>query len=329
MNVGQAIYSILSGDSTLTTLVDGRIYPERATDLSATPYVVYSIQSVSPYDTKSGTSVLDEASVEVYAVGPDYGDLMAIVNAVRNALDRVSGNFGDAAVQSCNFVDEQADFEPVSREYIVQQTYDFRLLRAGSAPVSDLASVQGILIEDDNLTDSTYCTKIVFPDDNLSISDRVATITMGTGSADFDFLALELSAAKLNGGASALSFDQADTDIAFDTTAVDLSDTMQTSLNGIRVPSGTYIVRLVATAVTDSNNVAPHFKIEVGNTREIGSEATCFITGTHGDTHATASTCFLYASAGNETLEVVAYNHASANNSFELSFVQFSLQKVA
>lgn len=325
MNVGQAIYSILSGDSTLSGLVDGRIYPERATDLSATPYVVYSIQSVSPFDTKSGTSVLDEASVEVYAVGPDYGDLMTIVNAVRNALDRVSGNFGDAAVQSCNFVDEQADFEPVSREYIVQQTYDFRLLRAGTAPVTSLASVQGILIEDDALTDSTYCTKIVFPDENLSITNRVATITMGTGSgsADFDFFALELSAQYLSGGPNKIGFSNTETDIAFDTTAVDLSDTMQTYLNGIQVPSGTYLVRFMATAVTLDSNVEPHFKFEVGNTREIGGRATCVIS----DNYGTASACFLYQASGQETLEVLAFNDAGSDT-FYLDFVQFSLQKL-
>ena len=66
MKVGACINRMLLNDSDVTTMVGTRIYPERAPEGAAAPFIVYSVVSNQTSDSKNGTPI-DEAQLEVFS----------------------------------------------------------------------------------------------------------------------------------------------------------------------------------------------------------------------------------------------------------------------
>jgi hypothetical protein len=80
---------MLLNDSDVSTVVGTRIYPERAPEGAAAPFIVYSVISNQPSDSKNGTPI-DEAQLEVFSVASTYADTNSLADFVRSALDRQS-----------------------------------------------------------------------------------------------------------------------------------------------------------------------------------------------------------------------------------------------
>ena len=72
MTVGKAIYNILSNTTAVTDIVTTKIYPEIAPQNETQPYIVYSVVSNSPSDTKDDNGNIDEAQIEVYCFNTKY-----------------------------------------------------------------------------------------------------------------------------------------------------------------------------------------------------------------------------------------------------------------
>lgn len=86
-----AIYSILSGESSLTDLVSTRIYPVFPPQGSSFPLVVFTLGNNEPLNQKDGTSPVDtdQLQVDVYATTALTAE--AIDTAIRSAIDNYSG----------------------------------------------------------------------------------------------------------------------------------------------------------------------------------------------------------------------------------------------
>ena len=133
MKVGLAIYNILRNDSAVQALVSGRIYPELAPEGAAMPYIVYSVVSNTPSDTKKSTPV-DEARCELFSVQTTYSLVNDLADKVRAALDRAGVTVTDATagtitVQSINYTNEITEVSPDRKTYIAVQDYTFRITR--------------------------------------------------------------------------------------------------------------------------------------------------------------------------------------------------------
>ena len=133
MKVGLAIYNLLKNDSAVNTLVSGRIYPELAKEGVLMPYIVYSVVSNSPSDTKDGTPI-DEAQCEIFSVGQNYQACNNLADEVRAALDRKGvtvsdASAGDITVQSIQYTNEITEVSADRKTYIAVQDYTFRIKR--------------------------------------------------------------------------------------------------------------------------------------------------------------------------------------------------------
>ena len=127
MKVGAAIYSMLKDDSAVAALVGTRIYPELAEEGAATPYVVYSVVSNTPVDTKDSAPV-DEAQLEVFSVADTYAAANDLADKVRDALARKSKLVYDlATVQSIKYTNEVTEVSAERNMYISVQDYTVRL----------------------------------------------------------------------------------------------------------------------------------------------------------------------------------------------------------
>lgn len=129
MKVGAAIYSLLVNDSAVSALVGTRIYPELAEEGASAPYIVYSVVSNTPSDTKEGTPI-DEAQLEIFSVGNTYAAANDLADKVRAALDRKSQIVvGTVTVQSIQYSNEVVEVSEKRDLYISVQDYTTRITR--------------------------------------------------------------------------------------------------------------------------------------------------------------------------------------------------------
>ena len=126
MKVGAAIYSMLKDDSAVSALVGTRIYPELAEEGAATPYVVYSVVSNTPVDTKDSAPV-DEAQLEVFSVADTYAAANDLADKVRAALSRQGKVVIDTVtVQSVKYTNEVTEVSAERNLFISVQDYTVR-----------------------------------------------------------------------------------------------------------------------------------------------------------------------------------------------------------
>jgi hypothetical protein len=134
MKVGAAIYSMLKDDSAVSALVGTRIYPELAEEGASTPYVVYSVVSNTPVDTKDSAPV-DESQLEVFSVANTYAAANDLADKVRAALSRQEKVVYDTVtVQSIKYTNEVTEVSAERNMYISVQDYTARTVGVIARP---------------------------------------------------------------------------------------------------------------------------------------------------------------------------------------------------
>tara|TARA_R100001510_G_C7600632_1_gene167330 strand:+ start:135 stop:533 length:399 start_codon:yes stop_codon:yes gene_type:complete len=132
MKVGAALMRILVTNSDVTGMVSARLYPERAPEGAAAPFIVYSIVSNQPSDSKNGTPI-DEAQVEVFSVASTYADTNKLADFVRAAVDRQSTEvLVDSElvkVESIQYTNEVTEVDTDKNLYVAVQDYTIRIIR--------------------------------------------------------------------------------------------------------------------------------------------------------------------------------------------------------
>jgi len=129
MKVGAAIYVLLGADSDVSAIVGTRIYPELAEEGASAPYIVYSVVSNTPSDTKDGAPI-DEAQLEIFSVGTTYAAANDLADKVRAALDRKERTIVDTVtVQSIHYTNEVVEVSEKRDLYISVQDYTVRITR--------------------------------------------------------------------------------------------------------------------------------------------------------------------------------------------------------
>jgi hypothetical protein len=127
MIVGRGVRNILANTSEVFDIVGNKIYPEIAPQHIDFPYVVYSIVSNSPSNTKEDNGEVDEANVELYCFHSTYSDAVELGVEVRAALDRKNGTFSSVKIQSINYLNEVMDVNPERSTWVCIQDYKIRI----------------------------------------------------------------------------------------------------------------------------------------------------------------------------------------------------------
>ena len=183
METGKAIYKLLKDSADVGAICADRIYPELAQQDADAPFIVYTVTDTTPSPTKNATSKLDTARVELYCISDDYEQAMNLGIAVRTALDRQSGTISGVEVQSVDFDTSDIQFDPDQRVYVLEHTYDVRVLRTGTAVTYVSTPGNAITVEEVDGDPSGSVNKIVFSNDTVTIVGTTATVTSGGGAA--------------------------------------------------------------------------------------------------------------------------------------------------
>lgn len=89
--ITDAIYTILSGNATLTAQVSTRIYPADAPQTTANPCVIYEISGQEPEYSKEGAATVIYTNLEVDVFADSYRQSRSIADLIKSALDQYSG----------------------------------------------------------------------------------------------------------------------------------------------------------------------------------------------------------------------------------------------
>ena len=109
ISVGKAIYSLLTGYTNLTALVDDKIYPIFAPDETINPFIVYQRANNTIQYSKDGL-VYDEVSLTVNVVSDNYTECINISEQVRAALELKNGTYSGVNIYQCLFTGVSEDF---------------------------------------------------------------------------------------------------------------------------------------------------------------------------------------------------------------------------
>ena len=131
-NIGTAIFTILSADSTLTTLLGTsgstagmvKIYPGIAPQHETPPFLTYQRISTPPDLCKEGLKVLNHHyQVNAWDDSPD--DLNTIADRVRTVLQNTAGTYASAVIQCINFDGDTDEIEETLDPPIFGRAMDF------------------------------------------------------------------------------------------------------------------------------------------------------------------------------------------------------------
>ena len=120
-------YAFSLDNISVKEMVLTKIFPELAPTGIDAPYVVYSVVSNSPSDTKNANGDIDTASIEVYGFQDTYNKAVDLGVSVRAALDRKTGTYNTIEIQSTNYVNEQMDVNEARKLWAAIQDYSIRI----------------------------------------------------------------------------------------------------------------------------------------------------------------------------------------------------------
>ncbi len=143
MDVGKAIFYILSNDATVAPLVRQgtspsytyRIMPAVMAQNQSAPFITYQRISTSPNETKDGPSELDAIrfQLNIVAAYGKYGDCQTLAEATRVALDRVTpATYSGINVHCVDFASQRDDFTidaKLEGVHMITQDYIFWIYR--------------------------------------------------------------------------------------------------------------------------------------------------------------------------------------------------------
>ena len=153
MDIGKAIYKILSDNIAVSSMVSTRIAPNVMKQTSPFPFIVYDVTS-QPEGQKDSVALLDKASVMVSAYCKTYSEASKLANYIRTALDRVNGLYVGVDIQAIDFDGYDDVFDDMSGSdgvYRKSLNFNIRVLNsfnniysANFDGVDDYVAIDGI-----------------------------------------------------------------------------------------------------------------------------------------------------------------------------------------
>lgn len=325
MEIGKAIYSILTSAGISEQLT---VHPEVAPVDASFPFVVYSIQNISPSDTKASTSTLDECTLELYCMSASYPECMDISSACRSALDRVGGTFSGVGIQSIQFDTAEIRFNEPQECYEVEQIYTVRMLLEGNAPSVDLLplSASTITIQELDGTPSGAASTLKLPNGSLTLSTGVATY-----SPVYEIGSFYMSSEYYAGGSSAIDVSSS-TPVLLPTHEElhTVGSGIASTATGVITIStaGYYRISASVTFNSDVHGMCPHFYFQVEG-RTIAGEAGAMIPAQHDVDHQPGNLSRIVEINDNERVSIRAYDESSKTGSIYVSSCYLDIEKIA
>ena len=111
LQIGKAIYSVVSDNPDVINKVGTKTYPLVADTKTSFPFIVYRRASItSNNNTKDRVLYKEIATVELRVASDKYDEGIEIAEAVRSALLGIKGNYADLDIYQIDLVDSEEIF---------------------------------------------------------------------------------------------------------------------------------------------------------------------------------------------------------------------------
>ncbi len=123
--IGEAIYTILSGSTTLTAKCSNISVLRELQGITA-PFLIYTIENVTPLQIKDGVSPIDEITLNIDIYSQYDKECNEIADIVRTLLERYTGTVETQIIQSIRFELQYSTFDVTSKLFNISQNFIIR-----------------------------------------------------------------------------------------------------------------------------------------------------------------------------------------------------------
>jgi hypothetical protein len=109
LQIGKAIYSLLSSDDELTNKVHNKIFPLIANINTTFPFIVYKRDSIEPQYTKDYLTG-ETITMEIVIASNDYVESIEIADKVRSILDNYRGTVEGISIRNIRMTEADEDY---------------------------------------------------------------------------------------------------------------------------------------------------------------------------------------------------------------------------
>ena len=112
----KAIYSILSNDNNVISVVSDKIFPDIVPDKDTTnenidyPLIIMTRATVDPTNSKCKNSNSDKATIEIICYSNSYNDAVDLAQYVRTALDFYKGTVESIRIDNIRLISMNEDY---------------------------------------------------------------------------------------------------------------------------------------------------------------------------------------------------------------------------
>lgn len=124
LQIGKAIYQLLSENTAVTDRVQNKIYPLIADTGTTFPFIIYKRTSVIPSDSKDRFIYNEDTYVDVVIASDKYNESIEIADLVKVALQGKKGNYSNIEVYDIRMTDADEDY--IEDTFIQNLTFNIK-----------------------------------------------------------------------------------------------------------------------------------------------------------------------------------------------------------
>lgn len=121
LQIGKAIYELLSGNTDIAAKISNKIFPLIATNNTSFPFIIYKRTNIIPAYTKDRFSANDTLMMDVVIASDKYNEAIELADLVRKTLEGKRGTFANIQVDDIRLVSADEDYNEDT--YIQQLTF--------------------------------------------------------------------------------------------------------------------------------------------------------------------------------------------------------------
>ena len=106
------LVSLLTGESTISSIVGSRVYVSKAPQTATLPYIVITQMSSEEYKSLDNTGQLRALDFDIDCKADRSVEAETLGNAVRVFIQDYAGTAGSETIEAVLLNDESTDFEP-------------------------------------------------------------------------------------------------------------------------------------------------------------------------------------------------------------------------
>lgn len=124
IQIGKAVYQILSNDTKVKEMVGNKIYPLIANQGTTYPFIIYKRTGIEPVTSKDRFICSEVTSVDVIIASDRYDESIEVAELVKDALSGKSGIYSGIKVIDINMISADEDY--IEDTFIQNLTFNIK-----------------------------------------------------------------------------------------------------------------------------------------------------------------------------------------------------------